>query len=442
MMIATNRALAAEFEHLIAERERSEPSWWIAARRDAFARFAELGYPTIRHEDWKYTNPAPLAQANFALATPARVPVTIAEALKAAGLSSWPGPILVLANGAYCGSHGTGSLAEGVRIESLAACLQRDPDSLGEILTRPAAPDNGFTHLNAALAADGAVVHLDRGAVLTDPILLVFFTPPGEQPAASHVRNIVVAQAGSQAEIVEMYVGARSVPYMTNTVTQLQLDASAVVRHSRVQREANGAYHTCSLQAWVGRDANFASHAVSLGAALARHDIQVKLSQEGASALLNGLYLGARKQHVDFHTEIDHVVGQTTSLQRYKGILDDAAVGVFNGKVVVRPEAQKSSAQQSNRNLLLSPHAQINAKPQLEIFADDVRCSHGATIGQLDASALFYLQSRGLSKAEARQLLTYAFASEILAGVGPAVLREALSGILFEQVPAGVERPS
>jgi Fe-S cluster assembly protein SufD len=284
--------------------------------------------------------------------------------------------------------------------------------------------------LNTAFLRDIAVIRIDRGAVVDEPIRFLYGAAEANPPIAAHPRILVLAGANSQCTLVETYAARGK--YFTNAVTEIVAGEGAVVDHYRVQSESAEAYHVGILQAIVGRNANFKSHSISLGGALVRNDANVTLS-EGSEATLNGLYIANGRQHVDNHTQIDHAKPHGTSHELYKGILDGHATAVFNGRIIVRKDAQKTDSKQTNKNLVLSDDAVINTKPELQILADDVRCTHGATIGQLDAEALFYLQSRGIGKNHARDLLTYAFAQDIVDRVKIQSLKDYLEKVLFEK---------
>jgi Fe-S cluster assembly protein SufD len=278
---------------------------------------------------------------------------------------------------------------------------------------------------------DGAFVRIARGTVVEQPIHLVFTTLAGAETPVVHPRILVIAGAQSQCRIVESYAGLRGV-YFTNAVTEIVAGEGAVVDHYKVQQEGREAYHVATAQAQVGRSANFSSHSISLGGALVRNDANAVLS-EGSHATLNGLYMVNGSQHVDNHTAIDHAKPHGTSHELYKGILDGKSTAVFNGKIFVRKDAQKTDSKQTNKNLVLSDDAVINTKPELQILADDVRCTHGATIGQLDAESMFYLQSRGIGQREARELLIFAFARDVVDRVQVEPLRNTLESALYEK---------
>lgn len=404
--------------------------WLDRIRQEAIHRFAELGFPTTRLEDWKYTSVAPIARTPFQPAPPhagltweqlARVPGADLGAAR-----------LVFVNGYYAPALSSlAGLPQGVRVESLATRLQDGAGRLESHLGRYASFGNQpFVALNSAFLGEGAFVEIPKGVLVEKPIHLLFVTVPGEPPVLTHPRTLVVVGEGAQATLVESYLGVGEGIYFSNAVTEIVVGDNAVVEHYRLQQENDQAFHVATVQACLNRSSNFSSHNIALGGALVRNDVHGVMEGEGGSCVLNGLFITRRRQHVDNHTLLDHVKPHCTSHELYKGILDDQSTGVFNGAIVVRRDAQKTDSIQRNKNLLLSSGALINTKPQLEIFADDVRCTHGATIGQLDKDAWFYLRSRGLEAEQARSLLIYAFASEIITNFRMKSLRAALSPLL------------
>ena len=288
--------------------------------------------------------------------------------------------------------------------------------------------------LNTANFQDGLLIRIAKGAVIEQPIHLLFESSANGKPTVSHPRTLILAGADSHATIVETYQGSGGA-YFTNAVTELVAGDNAVIDHYKLQTESQQAFHVATLQVQVGRGANFRSHSISFGGALVRNDINAVLS-EGCECTLNGLYLVSGEQHIDNHTTIDHAKPHAASHELYKGILDGHSSAVFSGKILVRKDAQKTDAKQTNKNLVLSEEAVINTKPELQIHADDVRCTHGATIGQLDPEAIFYLQSRGIGLAEARNLLIFAFARDIVDRIKVAPLREELERTLLEKLHA------
>jgi Fe-S cluster assembly protein SufD len=379
-------AVAEQTGQWLAEFTRQDKvaPWMQELRNSAFQRFAELGFPTTHDEEWRFTNVAPIARAQFASAT--SVPL-VTDA-----------PVGPEAN-----------LAE---------------QYLGKLASFR---DNAFVALNTAFLRDAVVIQVPRGAVIDKPIRIEYTAADG---ACVAPRALIVVGADAHCTIVESYSGTGK--YFTNAVTEIVAGDRSVVDHYKVQREDTSAFHVATLQAQLGRSTNFSTHSISLGGALVRNDVNVVLS-EGTQATVNGLYIVNGAQHVDNHTSIDHAKPHGTSHELYKGILDDKSGAVFNGRIIVRKDAQKTDSKQTNKNLVLSDDAVIDTKPELQIYADDVRCTHGATIGQLDAESLFYLQSRGIGKQQARSLLTYAFAQDIIDRIQVPDLREQLEKFLFEK---------
>jgi Fe-S cluster assembly protein SufD len=421
------------------QRPTSGPRWLQEIRDRGAARFAQLGFPTVRHEEWRFTNVSPIAGAEL-------TPASGAIALEASRLETFlyaDAPHrLVFVNGRYVPALSrTSGLPGGVLFGSLAEALADDGSKVGELLGRQVDIDTrAFAALNSAFAADGAYVSIPEGLVLDTPLQLLFVssaaavsTAPGTT-MATHPRTLVVMGANSQSQIVETYVGLPGQAYFTNAVTEVVVGENAVLDHYKVQEESVEAFHVASMHVRAARSANFSSHSFALGGRLVRNDTIATLAGAGAECTLNGLYLADGDRLVDNHTTIDHAEPHCPSHEVYKGIIGGKARAVFNGKIIVRPDAQKTDAKQTNRALLLSDDATINTKPQLEIFADDVKCTHGAAIGQLDEDALFYLRARGLTMQEARDMLIHAFAGEILDRVKIDPLRAALESELYAQL--------
>ncbi len=341
-------------------------------------------------------------------------------------------PRLVFVNGVYAAALSSiQRLPSGVRLANLSEMLRSDDSVLAARIGRYANHRrNAFVALNTAFMDDGAVIIVAPGCRLPQPIYLVYASGAKNRPIMSHPRTLIMLGAGSEVNIVESYAGVGGESYFCNAVTELIGEPDSVAHHYRLQREGTAAFHTGTLAAHLERGCHLTAHAVTLSGALVRNDVHISLDGEGAECVLNGLYLGDDKQHIDNFTEIEHIKPRGTSRELYKGILAGASHGVFNGKIVVHKDAQKSDARQTNRNLLLSGDALVNTKPQLEIYADDVKCSHGSTIGQLDPDALFYLRSRGLGPDEARNLLSFAFASDIVGRMKVAALRQRLDDYL------------
>lgn len=411
----------------------SGPAWLRTMRLAAGEQFAEAGFPTRHDEEWRFTNISPIAETPFRRTGPA-VPLTIDEvaAFTYAGLT---GIQLVFVNGNFQAalSH-LGGLQTGLSISSLADTFAAQNQDVEQHLGRYAQfADRPFAALNTAALDDGAFVKIARGVVVEQPIHLLFVSTASDGPSVSHPRTLILAGENSQCTVVETYVGLVNHAYFTNAVTEIVLDPHAMVDHYKVQKESLKSYHIATLQVQVGRNANFSSHSIGLGGLIVRNDANAYMGGEGGECTLNGLCMAGDHQLADSHTAIDHAVPNCNSHEIYKFILDGHARGVFNGKIFVREDAQKTDAKQTNQTLLLSRDAQINTKPQLEIFADDVKCTHGATIGQLSDEALFYLRSRGIPKERAQSLLTYAFASDIVSRIKVDSVRAQLDQALLAE---------
>lgn len=409
---------SSHFAAFEQSRNGARPDWLRSMRENAIAQFEALGFPTTRQEEWRFTSVAPIARIPFRPVDPDPSALTISD-ISRFTVCEARCTQLVFLNGHYSESLSTVKLLpKGVRIISLAEALQTDGDLVQALLQRFESnrPDP-FGALNTAFMADGAFVVIPPDTVLKDPIHLLFLSASQAEPAFSAPRTLISVGANSQASIVESYAGLDRGVYFTNSVTGLFISENSIVDHYRLQRESEDAYHIANLEVAQERDSRYTSHSLALGGALSRTNLGVLLNGSGADCELNGLYVAKGRQHIDNHTTIDHARPNCSSRELYKGILDDNSGGVFNGKVVVRKDAQKTNARQTNKNLLLSKAAGVNTTPQLEIYADDVKCTHGATIGQLNEDELFYLRSRGIDKEAARTLLTYAFAGELLAAI-------------------------
>ena len=435
----SSHSYAAQFARL--SHETTLPGALASLRNDAFSCFDRLGFPTTRLEEWRFTNVAPIAEKPFVAPTTG-TDYTRAD-LDARHLPRLGGPELVFVNGTFAPALSTtDGLPAGVRTLSLATVLAHDHEDEAETFALHLGhlariESQAFTALNTAFLRDGAVIEVASGVVVETPIHLLFVTRSGAEPVLSQPRVLVVAGANSQVRVVESHTGDGETPYLSNTVTEIVVGDHAVVDHYTLVREADAAFRIGSLHVTLGRASNFSSHAITLGGAIVRNETRVVLAGEGGECTLNGLYLANGRQLVDNQTTIDHAQPHCDSHELYKGILDGRSRAVFNGKIVVRLDAQKTDAKQSNKALLLSEDAQITTKPQLEIFADDVKCTHGATVGQLDQDSLFYLRSRGLSRDQARQLLTHAFAADLLGHIKVEAIRAQLDALLLERLPVG-----
>ena len=399
------------FEQSVASHELP---WLRKLRQTGFSRFAETGFPTARDEDWRFTNLSAIAQTPFRLSRNGHglLSRNQIETFRVPGIACQ----LVFIDGRFSPELSSpGKLPEGVEVTSLAAKIARDPQAiephLGRYLDLQRDP---FCALNTAFLEDGAYVHIGKGVVLAEPVHLLFLSVAHDSPTVCHPRNLIVAEENSQATIVEDYVSIGSSAALCNTATELVAGDHTVLSHYMIEREHARAFNVSTLRIQQGRGANVGSHSVLAGGALVRNNVHPVLAGEGGECLINGLFIGGGRQHLDNYMLVEHASPHCDSRQFYNGILGGHAHGVFHGRIIVHKDAQKTDARQTNRNLLLSETAQIDTKPQLEIHADDVKCTHGATIGQIDEEALFYLRSRGIDEASARRVLLLAFATECL----------------------------
>ena len=430
------RAAFARFEPSAAA---GSPAWLRERRRQAVDRFVERGLPTAKDEAWRYTSLAPLEDAHLQLLPDLVVDAVADEALAAFDPDGLPGIRLVFVDGRYSAKLSSSRpLPGGARAGSLAEALVTDSDTLRAELGGGAPEmDGAFPALNAAFWQDGAFLRVPAGVVLEEPIHLLFVATRSTAGASVHVRNLVVLERAAQASLIESYVSLVDGAQLTNTVTEVAAAEGAGLGHCRIQREATTAFHMGHTEFRQARDSRIRSCGIVFGGRLTRHDLRVRLGGEGASADLCGLAVLGGRQHLDTHTVVDHRSPHGTSRQLYKGVLDGRSRSVFDGRIIVRPGAQKTDAYQTNKNLLLSEGVEVDSKPQLEIFADDVKCSHGAADGQLAGDALFYLASRGLGEAAARMLLTLGFAREVLGHVEPEPVRAELEALLMARLRDG-----
>ena len=416
-------AFAQDLDRL--ERLAPSPDWAARLRQRALDRAIALGFPTPKNEDWHFTSVAPIAESGFrTLATPAGDvrPAELGPFLFEA--PAWP--LAVFVNGRFAPDLSTLSrLPDGITVTPLDTSW-RDGHLAGELGSVAAIEPHFFSALNTALMTDGAVVRIAPETVAPEPLHLLFVTDGNAAKSFIHPRNLIIAGRHSEARVIESYVATGDTGYVTNALTEAILEPGARLEHYKVQRESSRAFHVGTFEATQARDSRLFSFSYATGAALSRTNIYTSLRGENAEAQLNGLYVLDGEQHGDHQTRIEHAAPNCPSHEIYKGILDGSAHGVFNGKVYVHPEAQKTDGKQENNNLLLSDRARVDTKPQLEIFADDVKCTHGATVGRLDDVALYYMRSRGLGIEAARMLLTYAFAADVLETIEVEPLRDAL----------------
>jgi Fe-S cluster assembly protein SufD len=426
----TDREAAATF---FAGELAPGPAWLQSLRQQARARLGKIGFPTTEQEEWRFTNVAPLRQWPLHAAQPGGRQLSRAD-IKPFRLAG-EGFCLVFVDGRFrpelsnVPAHG-----ELAQAGSLRALWDDHEHELERHLARHANCEaDFFTALNTACFQDGAYVSVPANADVKQPVQLLYLAASGQPGAAVHPRNLIVAHEGSAVKVIESYASLTEAAHLTNAVTELALGPGARVEHCRLQNENERAYHIAAVQAVQSRGSHWLSHSIATGGRLARNQIQTWLGGEGAEAILNGLFLGRGDQLIDHHTLVDHAKPHCESHEYYFGIMGGRSHGVFNGKIFVRPDAQKTNAKQTNRNLLLSEHAIIHTKPQLEIFADDVKCTHGATVGQLNEEALFYLRSRGLDAALARQMLIRAFANGAVERITLEPVRAHLEQLLTER---------
>ena len=412
------------------------PEWLEPVRRAAADRFGATGFPTAKDEEWRFTPVGPIAHTRWrpAPSVPATVP---ADRLTPFSFGHPEWTTLVFVNGAYSDALSRiADLPRGVRVGSLAEALRGDGRALEAHLTRHAPVDGSpFTALNTAGFRDGGLLHVPAGLDLERPVHFVYVATEAAEGIVIHPRNVIVVERGARASVIESYVTlSPGAVYWTNPVTEVAAAAGSWLEHTRIQRESERAYHVGLTHVDQQRDSHYRSFSMAMGGALARHNLHVRLNDENIETLMYGLYITRGDQVVDNHTAIFHDQPNCRSWEVYKGVLEGRSRAVFNGKVFVQPAAQKTDAKQTNRNLLLSDLAKVDTKPQLEIFADDVRCTHGATVGRLDDTALFYARSRGIPQQAAERLLTYAFAAEVIDEVALQPVREELDRLVLERL--------
>ncbi|MFK8068330.1 MAG: Fe-S cluster assembly protein SufD [Gammaproteobacteria bacterium] len=407
--------------------------WLREARKQGIDHFSEVGFPTVRDEHWKYTNVSPIEKHEFKLADDQNSAIKKQD-LEAFRFNNLETNELIFVNGKFSSELSQFDQNDGVVLENMSDWLANKADQDLSIKTN----DNVFASLNNAFMTDGAVLHISKNISLEKPVHLIFVSTKTDEKIMSYPRIDIRLEANAAATLIESYVYLsdedNSTKNFTNTLTNIVAGPNSQLEHYRIQQESLGAYHIGNIHIDQQKDSRVTSHSISLGASIARVDIKVKLSEAGSENVLNGLFMGKGRQHTDHHILADHLSPHTRSEEYFKGIMDDGSRGVFNGKVIVHEDAQKIEAIQSNKNLLLSPHAEVDTKPELEIYADDVKCAHGATIGRLNDAELFYLQSRGISAEKAIALLTYAFADDVINRMNIAPVREYLEQKIVGQL--------
>ena len=434
-------AYGRAFHELVERNRQVEPAWLRDLREHSFAQFESAGFPTVALEEWKYTNVAALAKTDFKPVIAANgTAFSNRDAVRPFIYEEATGSAFVFINGIFRRDlSSVNSLPEGVVALELGKALRdSELESLIRDAFEPATDANSFALLNTALFAGGLFVQISRDVKVETPILLQFISEPvAENSIAAFPRVIIAAGENSSATLIESYSASDDGAYFTNAIVDLLLEDGSRVQHYKVQRESQRASHIAATRAKLGRDATYDTTTINLGAALSRHDINVTMDHEGASCSVDGLYMVDGSQHTDTHSVIDHRQPHCVSHQLYKGILDGRSRAVFNGKVFVRHGAQQTDAQQTNKNLLLSNEAQVDTKPQLEIYADDVKCAHGAAVGQLNEDEMFYLESRGINPALAKNMLTYGFAEEVIEKVAIESIKSELDSVVLNRLSHG-----
>ncbi|QQS35241.1 MAG: Fe-S cluster assembly protein SufD [Ignavibacteriales bacterium] len=416
------KSLNGEKEHFIHQ-----------LRKEAIDNFSKLNFPNTKDEEWKYTNISPLLNHKFISAKreAAEIKIDISKFL----FSKDEHSIITFINGIYSKKNSKiKDLPCGVVVESLSSVEKSNPELVKKYFGKFATTnDNIFTALGTAFVNDGVFIHIPDNKVIEDIIHILYITDANDDSIVVQPRNLIIAGKNSQATIIEHYLSLSDSTYFTNSITEVIVDENAFIDHIKLQEESQNAFHISRMEVDLERSSNFTSHAISFGAQLSRNDINARFNDEGGECTLNGLFLTEDKQLCDTHTLIDHAKPHCNSHEHYKGILNDKSRGVFNGKVLVRKDAQKTNAFQQNNNIILTKDALVNTKPQLEIFADDVKCSHGATVGQLDADAMFYLKSRGIGDDAGKAILIHAFASDVVQSIKIEAIRNYLEEILTKK---------
>ncbi len=402
-----------------AEFEKTAPGsdlgWLKSIRQDAISKFSELGFPTLRDEDWRFTNLAPITRSSF------DIPENGLDQVSPSDLAPFQFEDsqiaeLVFVNGHYSEALSkTSTLPEGVIVMSLAEAIATEQGAVQDHLGKYADyKDEAFTALNTAFILDGGFVFIPKGTVIESPIHFLYISTGGEKPSITNPRNLIVAESNTQANVIEHYASLSDDVYLSNVVTEIVVGENSTIGHYLIELESKKAFNVSTLRVQQARSSNIKSHSVLLGGSLVRNNVHPVLAGEGCDSLINGLFMSSHRQHMDNYMKVEHASPHCDSRQLYNGVLDGRSRGVFHGRIIVHEDAQKTDAKQTNRNLLLSDNAQIDTKPQLEIYADDVKCTHGATIGQIDEDALFYLRTRGISEEASRDIIMNAFTNETL----------------------------
>lgn len=389
--------------------------WLKSIREKAISRFSELGFPTVKDEDWRFTNVGPIARSSFSILNNGIEKVSAAD-LKPFQFEDTEIIELVFVNGHYSQELSRiGNLPQGVIVKNLADAIESEQEIVKDNLAKYADfNEEAFTALNTAFMEDGGFVFIPKGTLMETPVHLLYISTEEDTPSITNPRNLIIAEDNTQTNVIEHYTSLADSVYLSNVVTEIVVGENSTIGHYMIELESKKAFNISTLRVQQARSSNIRSHSVLLGGSLVRNNVHPVLAGEGCDSLINGLYLPAHRQHMDNYMKVEHASPHCDSRQLYNGILDGRSRGVFHGRIIVHEDAQKTDAKQTNRNLLLSDTAQIDTKPQLEIYADDVKCTHGATIGQIDENALFYLRSRGISKDAARDIILNAFTNESL----------------------------
>lgn len=416
----------------------AQPGWLAPLRKAAAATFSERGFPTQRDEDWRFTNVAHLAALPFQPAAANAANGAESQTVGRAAFAKLSGCRLVFVNGYFAPKLSRlEKLPNGVCVENLAAAMAKDSAQIEKHLGKHAqTADNAFAALNQAFFTDGAFIMVPAGVELVEPIQLIYISSAKKNGETIQPRNLIIAGANSKATVIESYLGASDVAYFTNAVTEIVAGDNAFIEHVKLQDETALAFHVATISGEFGRASNVNVHSFALGAKLSRNNIRTKLAGEGLECILNGLYLTRDEQLADHHMIVEHAQPHCASHEYFNGILDDKSKGVFHGRIYVHPIAQKTDAKQTNKNLLLSDDATADTKPQLEIYADDVKCTHGATVGQLNSESIFYLRARGIPENVARRMLIHAFAGEIVERIKCNAVREELDKLVWDRLEA------
>ncbi len=409
----------------------NEPQWLEPMRRTAIASFSALGFPTPSLEDWHYTSLSSIAEVPFTVGGAAST-TTVADLAPHMINADWP--TVVFLNGVHSPSLSSlDSLPAGVRVMELAQAWSEQPELVRKHLGKVALGEHALTALNTGMMRDGVVVLAPKDVVAETPIHILHVADTAAASIATFPRTLIIAERSAKVTVLESFVGLTDVAYFTNHVAEVVVGENATVLHTKIQRESDLATHVSTTEVHQARDSHYVNFSMAMGSKLSRTNVYTVLDGENCGATLNGLYLGKGTQHTDHQTRIEHAQPNCFSRELYKGVLDNASHAVFNGKVYVHPVAQKTDGKQSNHTLLLSPDARIDTKPQLEIFADDVKCTHGATVGRMDEAGLFYMKSRGIPAETARRLLTYAFAADVLETIENESVKQALEQLTLER---------